>query len=285
MTQTKYSRIDLSAWKQVGEGGNGAAYINEAEPGILLKVNTNDSSEQTIREEYFTPKAVFEAGVPTPQMYEIVQVGDLYGVKCQSIQGKKSFARLCADDPSSIDAYAVQMAQLLKDFHAKTVEDSEWVPSMKERMLKAAETTALVGGKTKERLIEFVKAIPESQHLLHGDLQMGNLILADDGKPYWIDLGRATHGIPQFDLGHFYLFCNIFSRTGRVQEIAHMTDKQMIQFWNAFAAAYNGPDNMDAFLSDCRKYAALDIILLGMIQKLSFSERFFLGTLAKKMLK
>lgn len=53
----------------------------------------------------------------------------------------------------------------------------------------------------------------------------------------------------------------------------------------AFAQEYNGPDKMDVFLKDCRKYAALDIIYLGMVQKLSASERFFLGLLAKKMLK
>lgn len=280
----EYKSIDLSAWTKVGEGGNGAAYVNEAEPGVLLKVNTVNTSEQTIREEYFTPKAVFETGVPTPELYEIVKVGDCFGVKCQEISGKKSFARLCREDPSSIDVRAGQMAQLLKEFHAKTVQDSEWIPSQKERMLKAAETTTLVSGKTKERLIAFVKDIPESHQLLHGDLQMGNIIWADE-KPYWIDLGRASHGIPQFDLGHFYLFCNIFSRTPRVQEIAHMTDKQMIQFWNAFALSYNGPDNLDAFQQECRRFAALDIIMLGMVQKLTFSERFFLGTLAKRMLK
>jgi len=280
----EYKNIDLSAWTKVGEGGNGAVYVNEAEPGVLLKVNTVDNSEKAIQEEFYTPKAVFEIGVPTPELYEIVRVGDCFGVKCQEIPGKKSFARLCGDDPSSIDVRAGQMAELLKEFHAKTVQDSEWIPSQKERMIKAAETTTLVSGKAKERLIAFVKEIPECHQLLHGDLQMGNIILADD-KPYWIDLGRATHGIPQFDLGHFYLFCNIFSRTPRVQEIAHMTDKQMIQFWNAFALSYNGPDNLDAFQQECRRFAALDIIILGMVQKLSFSERFFLGTLAKKMLK
>lgn len=280
----EYKSIDLSAWTKVGEGGNGAVYVNEAEPGILLKVNTIDTSEKTIREEFYTPKAVFETGVPTPKIYEIVKVGDCFGVKCQEIPGKKSFARLCGENPETIDVRAAQMANLLKEFHAKTVKDSEWIPSMKERMQEAAETTTLVGGKAKERLIAFVKEIPECDQLLHGDLQMGNIIMADE-KPYWIDLGRASHGIPQFDLGHFYLFCNIFSRTARVQEIAHMTDKQMIQFWNAFAMAYNGPDNMDAFVKECRRFAALDIIMLGMVQKLSFSERFFLGTLAKKMLK
>lgn len=284
MSQTTYPQIELSAWRQVGEGGNGAVYVNDAEPGVLLKVNMNDTSEDAIRKEFYTPKSVFDTGVPTPQMFEIVQAGDYFGVKCQNIQSKKSFSRLCADDPSSIDARSIQMARLIKEFHAKTIEDSQWVPSQKQRMLEAAETTALVGGKAKERLIEFVKSIPESNHLLHGDLQMGNLIMADD-KCYWIDLGRATHGIPQFDLGHFFLFCNIFGKKGRVQEIAHMSDKQLVQFWNAFALEYNGPDHMDAFIKECRKFAALDIIYLGMVQKLSISERFFLGLLAKKMLK
>jgi hypothetical protein len=113
---------------------------------------------------------------------------------------------------------------------------------------------------------------------------MGNLIMAD-GKPYWIDLGRASHGIPLFDLGHMYLFCNIFGRSKRVQDIAHMTDAQLVQFWNSFALAYNGPDKMDEFIADCKRFAGLDLIMLGYVQDLSISERFFLGQLAKKMIK
>ena len=280
----QYPQVDLSNWKQVGEGGNGIVYLSDDEPGVLLKINTVNTDEKDTQNDFYTSKAVFELGVPTPEMYEMVMSGENYGYKCQAIAGKKSIARLCADDTSTIDANATMMAQLLKEFHAKTVKDNEWIPSMKERMLEAAQTTDLVGGKAKARLIEFVKSIPESDHLLHGDLQMGNMIVADE-KPYWIDLGRASHGIPPFDRGHFYLFCNIFGRSPRVQKIAHMTDKELMQFWNTFAQVYNGPENMDSFTKDCRKYAALDIIVLGMIQHLSFSERFFLGTLAKKMLK
>ena len=280
----QYPQVDLSNWKQVGEGGNGIVYLSDDEPGVLLKINTVNTDEKDTQNDFYTSKAVFELGVPTPEMYQMVMSGENYGYKCQAIAGKKSIARLCADDTSTIDANATMMAQLLKEYHAKTVKDNEWIPSMKERMMEAAQTTDLVGGKAKARLIEFVKSIPESDHLLHGDLQMGNMIVADE-KPYWIDLGRASHGIPLFDLGHFYLFCNIFGRSPRVQKIAHMTDKELMQFWNTFAQVYNGPENLDSFTKDCRKYAALDIIVLGMIQHLSFSERFFLGTLAKKMLK
>lgn len=82
----------------------------------------------------------------------------------------------------------------------------KWIPSMKEVMLKAANTTNMLGKKSKERLI-------------------------------------------------------------------------------SFALAYNGPEKLDEFTAECKRFAGLDIILLGMVQSLSVSERFFLGQLAKKMMK
>ena len=39
MEQTNYPYIDLSAWKQVGEGGNGKTYENPSRPDVILKVN------------------------------------------------------------------------------------------------------------------------------------------------------------------------------------------------------------------------------------------------------
>lgn len=283
----EYPSVNIQDWTQVGEGGNGATYINNDEPGVLLKVTNShvmDGSEESVAKEFNTSRAVFELGVPTPEMMEMVKVGENFGIKCQSIEGKKSVSRLCADDPAALDSWARKMASLAKELHATKATGNEWIPSMKEVMLKAANTTTMLGKKSKERLITFVQGLPDTETLLHGDFQMGNLIVADS-KPYWIDLGRATHGIPQFDLGHMFLFCNIFSRSKRVQEIAHLTDKQMIQFWNSFALAYNGPDKLDEFTAECKRFAGLDIILLGMVQSLSVSERFFLGQLAKKMIK
>ena len=284
----EYSTVNIQDWTQVGEGGNGAVYINSNEPGVLLKVvhsHLQDGSEEaTVAKEFHTSRAVYELGVPTPEMKELVKEGENFGFKCQNIEGKKSISRLCADDPAALDKWAQEMAALAQKLHATVATGHEWIPSMKEEMLKAANTTNMLGKKSKERLITFVQGLSDGETLLHGDFQMGNLIMANS-KPYWIDLGRATHGIPQFDLGHMYLFCNIFSRSKRVQDIAHLTDKQMIQFWNSFAQAYNGPEKLDEFTAECKRFAGLDIILLGMVQSLSVSERFFLGQLAKKMIK
>lgn len=283
----KYEDIDISAWTKVGEGGNGSVYTNPDEPDILLKVSNHTLSEGTlevISKEFYTSKAIFALGVPTPQMFGIVRVGEDYGIKCQQIEGKKSLSRMSGEDPDAIDRYAARMAQLAKQLHSTPAVGSEWIPSMKTLMLEVLDKTVMISGKTLQRVRAFVEGLEDASTLLHGDFTFSNLILADD-KPYWIDLGRATHGLPLFDLGHFYLFCNIFSKKKRVQDIAHMTGEQMVRFWNSFALAYNGPEGLDAFMNQCKRFAGLDVLLLGHIQHLTFSERFFLGQLAKALTK
>ena len=286
-----YSTISLDEWKQVGEGGNGTTYICEKEPGIILKVShREDGTLEAVSKEFYTTQAVYQLGIPTPKVHEIVRVGDEYGTKSELIGKKQSVGRFCGEHPDQIERIAKRMAELGKQIHQTSVQNDEYIPSMKALMLKALEQTQMLSGKKLKEVTAFVESLDDASTLLHGDFSLGNLIFeiqedGNDGKPYWIDLGRAVHGIPMFDLGHLYLFCNIFSKKERVQQIAHMTEKQLVDFWNAFALAYNGPDGMDAFTAECKRFAALDVILLGHIQTLTWSERFFLGMLAKHLFK
>ena len=277
--------IDITQWTKVGEGGNGATYINEAEPGVLIKESYLEMAQaDALVSEFNLSKAIFELGVPTPEMIELVSVNGRAAIKCQEIKGKKSFARLCSDNPDQVDHYAVQMAQLAKQFHATRAGDIPGIISRKEQMTEAVKQSRMLSEKARKKVMDFIETVEDRSPLLHGDFTFSNLILAED-RPYWIDLGNAAHGDPFFDLGHFYLFCNIFSRQKRVQDIAHMTSEQMIQFWNSFALAYNGAEGLEEFNRTCKRFAALDIIFLGHVQPLTMSERFFLGMLAKKMIK
>lgn len=292
--QNDYKDIDLSVWTKVGEGGNGTTYTSEQESGVILKVShREDGTLEAVSKEFCTSRTVYELGIPSPKMLEMVRVGDEYGIKSELIGKKQSVGRFCGEHPDQIGRIAERMAELGKQIHHTTVEKSEWIPSMKSLMLEALATTEMLSGKKLKEVTAFVEGLEDAPTLLHGDFSLGNLIFeiqddaqgTKDGKPYWIDLGRAAHGIPMFDLGHLYLFCNIFSKNQHVQDIAHMTDTQMIQFWNAFAVAYNGKDNLDAFTAECKRFAALDVVLLGHIQTLNWHERLFLGLLAKSLFK
>ena len=288
-----YSTISLDEWKQVGEGGNGTTYTCEKEPRIILKVShREDGTLEAVSKEFYTSQAVYQLGIPTPKVHEIVRVGDEYGIKSELIGKKQSVGRFCGEHPDQIERIATRMAELGKQIHRTVVLNDAYIPSMKALMLEALASTKMISGKKLKEVTAFVESLDDASTLLHGDFSLGNLIFeiredgeagTNDGQPYWIDLGRAVHGTPMFDLGHLYLFCNIFSKKERVQQIAHMTEKQMVNFWKAFALAYNGPDGMDAFTSECKRFAALDVILLGHIQTLTWSERLFLGLLAKHL--
>jgi Ser/Thr protein kinase RdoA (MazF antagonist) len=101
--------------------------------------------------------------------------------------------------------------------------------------------------------------MPDTGTVLHGDFQPGNIIMADE-KHYWIDLGWLSQGWYMMDLAHLYKMMVEDSVIPAVQELTHMTREQMLAFWDAFARAYTGTEDVEALNRTLRPYAALDII-------------------------
>jgi len=96
MSENNYPQIDLAAWTQVGEGGNGRTYVNPAEPDVILKVNDGHSNDlASVKKEFDVSKAVEGLGLPTPKMYRIVRVGNGYAATSELIPDKKSLSRIC----------------------------------------------------------------------------------------------------------------------------------------------------------------------------------------------
>ena len=135
--------LDITQWTKVGEGGNGATYINPAEPGVLLKESYLELAKaDDLVQEFNISKAIYGLGVPTPRMLELVSVNGRAAIKCQAIEGKKSFAKLCHDNPEHLDDYALQMATLAKKLHATGTAGTKAIPSMKTLMTEASFSAA-----------------------------------------------------------------------------------------------------------------------------------------------
>lgn len=76
---SEYRVIDISAWTQVGQGGNGTTYENPSQPDLILKVDKKQiNTLEFVKHEFDVSKAVENLGLPTPKMHEMVRVGDLY---------------------------------------------------------------------------------------------------------------------------------------------------------------------------------------------------------------
>lgn len=255
-----YPQIALSEWTQVGEGYNGQAFVSATHPGVMLKlVRSEMGAAHKVEQEFYAAKTAYEIGLPTPQMYEIVRDGKDHGYLCQAITGKKSFTRLCADQPERIPELAARMAEYGHVLHAMPIETSDYVPNIKELLLTALADSPLVTEEQRANLKETVLAIPDDRTCLHGDFQPGNLLLAD-GKYYWIDLGWLAQGCPLMDLAHLYKMMVEDSVIPQVQDLTHMSREQMLAFWDAFARAYTGRDDIEALNRELLPYAVLDIV-------------------------
>ena len=256
----EYPQIDMSEWTLVGGGFNGEAFVSTAHPGLMLKIiRTDMGSAQKVEQEFYAAQTAYQAGLPTPKVYEIVRDGKDHGYLCQIIEGKKSFSRLCADAPDRIPEYATLMAEYGNALHNMPIAPNEYVIPMKTLLKQALQSSALVTDEQRERLLALVDAMPETRNCLHGDFQPGNIILAG-GQHYWIDLGWLSQGWYMMDLAHLYKMMVEDSIIPQVQDLTHMTRQQMIDFWNAFAVAYTGTKDVEALNRELRPYAALDLI-------------------------
>ena len=255
--------IDINSWTQVGEGGIGKTYVHPDNPDILLKVNRSSmSDERTVKREVETSQHVFGLGLSTPRMFDIVRVGDAYGYTFERIKGKKSLSRICADDPSRISEIAALLASEGRKLHATTC-DTAFFPSHKEGALKAIGAADFADEADKQELLAFVEGLDDAPTCLHGDYQTGNLIVSGEGKPYWIDLGWFSHGLPVFDIGHLFLITQIYSQFQRMRDIIHMSREQLLAFWDAFAAAYSGNADHAAFDAEAARFAAIDVCYIS----------------------
>ena len=258
-----FKSIDINSWTQVGEGGIGKTYVHPDNPDILLKVNRSSmSDERTVKREVETSQHVFDLGVSTPRMFDIVRVGDAYGYTFERIKGKKSLSRICADDPSRISEIAALLASEGRKLHATTC-DTAFFPSHKEGALKAIGAADFADEADKQKLLAFVEGLDDAPTCLHGDYQTGNLIVSGEGKPYWIDLGWFSHGLPMFDIGHLFLITQIYSQFQRMRDIIHMSREQLLAFWDAFAAAYSGNADHAAFDAEAARFAAIDVCYIS----------------------
>ena len=284
MNNQSYAQIDLSQWRQVGEGGNGKTYVNPSRPDVILKVNnTRLSTLEAVQHEYDVSKAVGALGLSVPQVYEIVRVGDAYATVSQLIKDKKSLSRICHDEPERTEEMARLLCHKGKELFA-TPCNTDVFPSRKEQVLWAIDHATFVSKKNRKLIRAFAETIPEKTTCVHGDYQTGNMIQSGDSF-YWIDLDRFAYGDPMFDIGHLFQICKVYAPMKQVQDIFHMSLDQFNRFWDAFAKEYTGQDDHSEFDRQSGKFACLDVIVRTYFVRPSFVEKLFFGMHVRKLVK
>jgi len=198
-----YRQVNLDGCEIIGEGSNGIVYRQDEE--TVVKVYKEHNSLADIERERELARTAFIKGIPTAISFDIVKYNGHLASVFELLNAKSISKRILADNSDeNLDKYADIFVEVLKTIHA-SVDDGHVMPDHKATALKWAEYLKDDLPKDKyDKLYRMLEAIPESDHILHGDYHTNNVLIQEDGEPVLIDMDTLSHGDPIFEWGSIY---------------------------------------------------------------------------------
>lgn len=256
--------IDMTGWEQVGEGGTGKTYANQAEPAILLKL-LHRGWEKSAENEYIITKKVYELGVPTAAVYDFVTDGERVGMTVEKLVGKRSFYRMISEDGSRLDEIAKRFAEAAKELHSISCDTSQFV-STKQRFSEGILSLEGIKPESRDKIMYILNSLEDCKTCLHGDLHAGN-ILDVAGKDIWIDLGDFGYGDPLLDISRSFLFKRMSEEKTMID--FHISKEQNLEFIDLFIKYYFGTTNPTAIEEINKKLQGLVLVQYAYLASLN----------------
>lgn len=222
--------ISIEGKELIGEGYMGKVY--RLDEDTIIKVFVRNSSIEDIQREIGLAKKAFVAGLPTAIPFDVVRVKEGgYGSVFELLKSN-CFNKLFINHPENTDKYIKMYIDLLKTIIDTTIEDPSLLPSKKDlayEWIEADRKYNLFDEETLTKLTKLVDSIPGSNHLVHGDFHIKNIMMQGD-DPLLIDMDTLGVGHPIFEFTAFFLTYigypstdpgNIESFLGISQEVAN----------------------------------------------------------------
>ena len=240
--QKAYRKISVEGCEIIGQGANGKIY--RIGPDTIVKVFLNPDSLAEIKRERELARAAFVLGIPTAIPYDVVRIeGGGYGSVFELLDAK-SFAKLLISGDKSVDELAEMSIDLLKQIHS-TVVKPDTMPDMKAIALDWGDFLQnYLPEDAWKKLHELIDAVPEDDHMLHGDYHLKNVML-QNGECLLIDMDTLCHGHPIFELASMFNAYRGYAETNHQQttDFLGIDYDTAGQFWAKSLEKYLGSDD------------------------------------------
>ncbi len=269
--QRALRRVSVEGLPMIGAGANGQVYRLDEER-IVKVYNPLTNTPQKIAREKDAARAAFVAGIPSAISFEMVRVGESYGIIYEMIDAR-TLGETIAREPERLGEYAERMAQLLHELHAtefkpQTLPDARlslhaWVDVAEQSGYYTSDVIAAA-----RRLVD---SIPPRNTFVHGDFHPGNIMVTADDEFLLIDMGDASVGDPIIDLLASYQIIRLVAdQPGGAQRYMGLSSEQAIGLWEAFERAYyqtDDPQRLAAIERELKFY-----VILRSMAGVTFSE-------------
>ena len=259
--QKAYRHLSVEGLPVIGRGQTASVYRMDEE--TIVKVFRSNINLGMVQNEITKAKAAFMRGIPTAISYDVVKVGDCYGVVYELLNAK-DLADCMKEDPSKMEDYIRMFADVIREMHSTEVASEQFVssrattlgalPYMKGRILNDEEY---------EKFKAIFENIPDRKTFIHGDCHTGNVMLQGN-ELMFIDLSCAGCGHPIFDLMSMYLT----AACHQGELLKSYTAEEAYHIWEVFLSAYLQTDDAALLAKAEEQVAAFSSarLLLGLLR-------------------
>lgn len=196
-----YKAVSIEGCEEIGRGANGTVY--RVDRDNVVKVYNNADALEDIQHEREMAKLALILGIPTAISYDVVKVGESYGSVFELLNAN-SFSKILATEPDKFDWCVKEFADMLKRIHGTVVPEGKLSNVKDEARGWARFMRDWLPEETHAKLTSLIEAVPDSDHMIHGDYHPKNIML-QDGEVLVIDMDTLSVGDPIFEL------CSVFN--------------------------------------------------------------------------
>ena len=220
-------RLSVDGCEVVGIGGVGTVY--RLDDDTIIKVFREGTTIDEVRGEITMAKEAFVMGMPTAISFDVVMVGNQYGLVYELLDAV-TLSACVKREPEKVNVFARQYANLFRQLHQIEVPAGSRVPNaLEHERQQVLHIRRYFPQESIDLLLQIVDAIPEEHRLLHLDLQTKNAML-QNGDLMLIDMGEVGYGHPMLDLAHAYSAMVTF--VGDYEKTIGMPKALGVELWN-----------------------------------------------------
>ena len=259
-----FREIDINGKEKIGQGGNGTVYRLDDER--IVKVYRKEHNLEFIEREQQYAKSAFVSGIPSVITFDIVKVGECYGVVFEAMNSD-TLSHAIVTEPEKKDEYIMKYVQLAKTLHTTEIK-GDTIITLKELLYSRLDDEFMKEVLSAEEIAvlhSIVDAMKDTNTLVHGDFHPGNIML-QNGELMLIDMGEVTRGVPIYDVAS--VFRDLISAPKNNPDITRMSmglePELAMEIGTKFIAMYTGitnPQALEGYMKQLGLVYAFNVVM------------------------
>ena len=195
----KLRNISLEGCPLIGGGNFSSVY--RLDPENIIKVFTHPAATiESAESDRKNSREVFIHDIPTAIAYDVVKVGEHYGLVYEMLDADTISATI-RKHPERLEELSIKMARLMKKLHTTEFKPGTFpdVRDILHSMIQRPYSMGLINADDKVLVDELIDRLPDRNTFVHLDYHLKNVMLSND-ELVLIDVGGSGLGNPIADL-------------------------------------------------------------------------------------